>query len=204
MKHYGIFFAIALVFFISKDVCGQSWGLGLRLGDPSGLTIKRYYAGKALELNIGRTRFVYKSGWYDKQFYKWYDGKGFKYRDISYNGYRAAAPIAVQVHYLIQKRLEKSKKVGQPGLDWYYGFGGQLRIRTYYYDYQYKVEGGNWIYVSEERVPNADIGVDAVIGLEYKFKGPISLFLDGTLFMEVLDDPFLFWSQAGIGARFRF
>ena len=44
-----------------------------------------------------------------------------------------------------------------------------------------------------------------VIGLEYTFsKVPISLFLDGTLFMEIFDDPFLFRPQAGTGARFRF
>ncbi|MBK6832505.1 MAG: hypothetical protein IPG92_18020 [Flavobacteriales bacterium] len=48
-------------------------------------------------------------------------------------------------------------------------------------------------------------GADGVIGLEYTFsKVPISLFLDGTLFMEIFDDPFLFRPQAGTGARFRF
>lgn len=180
----------------------QSWGLGLRLGDPSGITLKHYKAGKAWELSVGRTRYWYKDDWYGKRFYRWYDGRDFPYAEISYQGYRAGAPIAVQLHFLIRKPLEKK---GNAGLEWYYGFGVQARLNTFYYNYRYKLKGnGNWIYVSEERVPNVDVGADAVIGLEYKFKGPFSLFVDGTLFMEIVDDPFLFRGQAGLGLRYRF
>lgn len=207
MKHYFHLFGFAFLLFFASPLYGQSWGIGLRLGDPSGITIKRDLIGKAWELNIGRTRYWnrYKDDWYDRRFYEWYEDKGFKYKDLNYQGYRAAVPLAIQLHYLIQRPLDNQTKSGGAGLDWYYGFGGQARLSTYYYDYRYKREGGgDWIYVTEERVPNMDIGVDAVVGLEYKFKGPIALFMDMTLFMEILDDPFLFWGQGGIGARYRF
>ena len=61
------------------------------------------------------------------------------------------------------------------------------------------------VVVYDQRVNDIDLGVHGVGGVEYTFAAvPISLFLDGTLFMEVVDDPFLFWPQLGTGARFRF
>ncbi len=205
MKPYYLFLALTITLGMVNPAYSQSWSLGLRLGDPSGLTFKRYQPGKALEINIGRTRYGYRNNWYDKHFNDWYGKQNFPYEEFSYVGYRARAPIAVQVHYLLQKPLGKISQSSPGRLDWYYGFGGQARFNTYYYNYRYKLKGNNsWIYVTDERVPDIDLGVDALIGLEYFFKAPISLFLDATLFMEVVDDPFLFRTQAGLGVRFRF
>ena len=34
----------------------KSWGIGIRLGDPTGITIKKYFGtNKAIEFNVGRT-----------------------------------------------------------------------------------------------------------------------------------------------------
>ena len=92
------------------------------------------------------------------------------------------------------------------GLNWYYGIGGQVRTQRYYFDYQYKVDGNNgWHDGRGEYVTDLDLGADGVLGLEYRFqKVPVSIFTDATLFMEVADDPFVFWLQGGIGARYNY
>jgi hypothetical protein len=178
----------------------QNWGIGFRLGDPSGLTIKKYSGNKAFELSIGRTH-VFSGNHYVGVYDRWYDGKHFKHKDHQLLGYRSSVPVGIQFHYLIHKDIADAT-----GLTWYYGIGGQLRVRNYRFDYRYKAENGNeWFVVYDERVTAIDLGVDGVIGLEYTFKdAPVSIFLDGTLYMELFDQPFVFWPQAGIGARFRF
>lgn len=206
MKTYLILIGMALAVFISPMAHGQDWGVGVRLGDPSGITIKKYMEGDALELSIGRTHLFSRHGYYDDQFHHWYNDKDFGYKDFNYRGYKASTPIGVQLHYLLQKEITSVADEGISGLDWYLGFGGQARFQTYTYDYRYKIEGDNeWRNTTGERVTDLDLGVDGVIGLEYTFNDvPLSLFVDATLFMEVVDNPFLFWFQSGIGVRYRF
>ena len=196
---------VVLFLLISFPSYGQNWGIGFRLGDPSGLTVKKYSGNHAFELNIGRSHMFAGNDYYYRSYGRWYDGKHFGYKDHEFLDYHGTIPLGLQFHYLVQKNVKSAT-----GLDWYYGIGAQLRWQTYRFDYRYKWDNGNgngddWIYVHDERVSETDIGVDGVIGLEYKFKdAPVSLFVDGTLFMEVADDPFVFWPQFGLGARFRF
>ena len=196
-----IFLALSVIF-ISLPAFAQ-WGIGLRGGDPTGLTVKKYMDGKALELSVGRSHTFYGRGWYDDHFDKWYYDQNFPYESYEYSGYKRSLPIGIQVHYLIHKDLSKIAGESTPGLEWYFGAGGQLRSQSYRYDYRYKRHGDpNWYYVHDENVKDIDLGADVVIGLEYIFDElPIALFADMTLFMEVVDDPFLFWPQGGAGVR---
>ncbi|HZF99504.1 MAG TPA: hypothetical protein VEY71_00805 [Chitinophagales bacterium] len=184
----------------------DNWGIGLRLGDPSGLTVKRYFGMQALELNVGRTHMWNRRGWYDNRFDNWYDGKDYNYSEFRYVGYKASAPISVQLHMLFHNKIGNKGSEDLSGMQWYYGVGGQVRTQRYYYDYQYKMDGNNgWHDGRGEYVTDLDLGVDGVLGLEYKFKkAPVALFTDATLFMEVADDPFVFWMQGGLGVRYNF
>jgi len=196
-KSYLFLFLITFGYLNAQDL-----GIGVRLGDPNGLTFKKYNGDKAWELSVGRTYWIYGRGWYDKNFNKWYDDQKYGYSDFQYRGYKSAFPIGMQLHYLIHKDIKKQKdEVGR--MKWYYGIGGQLRFQNFYYSYRYKLNGDpNWYYVDDEKVTNIDLGVDGIIGLEYTFKdAPVSLFLDGVLFLEVLDAPFLLWWQGGCGIR---
>lgn len=183
---------------------GQHWGLGLRVGDPTGISAKRYMARSALEINLGRTHSWYHPHWHRDHFHDWYKGRGYAYDDYGYTGYRAAVPLSLQVHYLFRQTSFGKKSVS--GLEWYWGLGGQFRNRTYYYNYRYKVPGDpSWHYVTDERVNDLDLGVDGVIGIEYTFKEvPLSIAADITLFMEIADDPFIFWPQSGLAIRYNF
>lgn len=192
------FMLISLSFGVDAQ---PKFGLGFRLGDPSGISLKKYFSANALELSVGRSHLWNRNHWYDRRFDEWYKEKNFGYKNFNYIGHKVSAPIGVQLHYLFQKNI-----IGAEGLAWYYGFGGQVRFQTFIFDYRYKLEGDNeWFYASGESVTDLDIGVDGVLGLEYIFKGaPLSVFADATLFMEVADNPFVFWPQGGLGMRFNF
>lgn len=181
-----------------------SFGVGLRLGDPSGVTFKKYIKGNALELSIGRS-YMFTGGprYYNRRFDHWYRDwhRDYPYyREVDYLGYSRSFPISFQLHYLFQKDLK-----GVDNLQWYWGLGAQARFQKYYLDYRYKLEGSNkWLHASE-RVTDLDLGVDGVLGLEYTLADvPLSFFGDINLFMEVADNPFVSWLQGGIGIRYNF
>gem|GEM_PF-567780 len=196
---------VTALIFLSVSAYSQNFGVGFRFGDPSGITLKKYLGDKALEISFGRTGIFYGNNWYYNNFDHWYKHKHYNYEDLQYlNFYHLSPPLGLQVHYLYQKGIKGTDSdVGV--LDWYIGFGGQLSFQNYSYDYRYKIAGDpDWYYVTKERVTDIGIGADGVIGLEYKFIAPFAIFLDFTLDMEIYDDPFLFWGQGGIGARYNF
>ena len=191
----------------SLDLSGN-WGLGLRLGDPSGITAKKYMDdGRALELSIGRTAFWGVNNRYRDRF----DDIGdFNYEFYDYEGSRIKSAIAIQVHYLFHNDLNIE---GVSGLQWYYGFGGQVRFISVAYDFRYGHDhdpdpddwDNHWHSGGEEVRTDFDVGADGVIGVEYTFENPkFSAFLDITLFLELFDNPFLFNGQSGVGARYNF
>jgi hypothetical protein len=156
-------------------------GLGLRVGDPTGLTVKKYFGDNALEINLGRS---YVWGWRG-----YYNGR---YNDDW--DFRGRVPLSLQVHYLWHNRLR-----GTPELSWYWGLGAQLRHHSYVV--VYKDRGRRY----EERYADYDLGLDFVLGLEYTFSSdPLSIFADVTPFIEVADRPFYLWLQAGAGIRYNF
>lgn len=179
-----------------------NWGVGIRLGDPSGITIKKYTGTNAWELSFGRSHIIGRNGYWDSYYSDYWKDKYYKssYDKYDYLGYTRSAPIGFQLHYLWQKTIP-----GVEGLGWYYGIGAQLSFQTITYEYRYKFKGGDWIYDNNDTFVDLDLGADGVAGLEYTFSDvPISAFLDLTMSMEIYDNPFIFWFQGGIGARYNF
>ncbi len=195
----------ASIFFIAFSLNAQdNWSAGIKLGDPSGVSLKKYMGNKAIELNVGRTHWWDGNGWYNNRFNNWYKDGKFGYDDYEYLGYKANVPLSVQVHYLINNDITEFEDDLPGNLDWYYGAGVQMRYRSYLYNYRYKDAGDpSWKYTDTGWEVDLDLGIDAVIGLEYRFEDlPIALFIDANLFTEVLNDPFLFDMQGGLGARY--
>lgn len=190
---------------IIPSIAQSNWGLGLRLGEPAAISAKKYMGSNALEINVGTARWF--NGYsYGNGFTDWYNKQSFNYTDFQYLDYKSSAPLTVQVHYLFHRDITKLGDESISGLDWYYGFGGQMRYNSYRYDYRYKVIGDpNWRYANGNRVTDIDLGLDGVIGLEYTFDDiPVSVFIDATLFLELVDDPLNPWFQGGLGARYNF
>jgi len=175
----------------------RSWGLGLRLGSLSGLTAKKYLpGGRALEFSLGTT--TYRGYDYEDHFYE-----DDRYADYEYLNYRRRGAVALQVHYLFQKDIN-----GAENLQWYWGFGGQVRSKTYLYEYRYRSYYGpgqgdyTWL-TTTDKVTDLDLGADILIGLEYHIpRAPLSLFTDINLMLELIDDPFVLFPQGGIGIRY--
>lgn len=178
-----------------------NWGVGVRMGNPAGLTFKKYLdRERAWEFSFGHAPYYF----------------GYRYRDhiIRYeNFYRYhqyeflrnpvfVSALGFQLHYLIHKDFIPGDF---PGLKWYYGGGAQLRTLTLDYVYRYKpYSNSNWTeYIYDTKTFFA-LGLDGTIGLEYGFRSvPLSVFTDATLFMELYRRPFL-RGQGGLGVRYNF
>jgi hypothetical protein len=58
---------------------------------------------------------------------------------------------------------------------------------------------------ARDTASDIDLGLDGVVGLEYKFKNaPFSVFGEANLFMEIVDRPLYFKGQGGLGLRINF
>jgi hypothetical protein len=149
-KLFRVFCAVALLCGVSITSQAQQkdWAIGLRLGEPAGLNVKKYIGkSNALDMNIGAYGNFYgnrKGAW----------GKG----------------VVVMVNYLWQKRIPDAQ-----GLQWYYGLGGQIGFRKYgWVDKGYYMEdtrvslGATGIIGLEWFIPNAPISlfVDATPYIE--------------------------------------
>ncbi len=113
-------------------------------------------------------------------------GQNRSYRKGHYQG----VGLAVNANYLWHKQLFKSENA-----KYYYGFGAQFNNRKYFPSDQKQAQG----------VTTLSIGGDALVGLEFFVKeSPLSIFIEGGLYAEVLPSPLFMHIQSGVGARFNF
>jgi hypothetical protein len=184
---------VAILLTITSYSFGQNWGIGLKLGDPLGLSIKKYNGNKAFELNIGRS-YYWGSSYYNN--YYLHDNRFKNNAGYVYVLDSRSTPIAIQFRYLIHKDIR-----ALDGLQWYFGAGGQFR----YQSLRYRYWDGVTLDYEYERATDYGIGLDGIIGAEYKFKDlPISIAADVNLYMEIINQPFLFLPQGGVTGRYRF
>jgi hypothetical protein len=170
----------------------KNMAIGVRVGDPTGLTLKKYFGNSALEFNAGVPTYIF--GRYD---YGYYYTHSNKYNKNGYYGY-AYNPVfsyAMQLHFTQLFDISAVE-----GLQWYAGGGLQLRqniFETTYYDNYY---GRAYT----EKVAATDFGLDAVGGAEYTFaKVPFSVFADVTVFVNVINGARVYL-QPGVGGRYNF
>jgi len=187
------------------DIDTENLAVGLRLGDPTGITVKKYIGDNALQINIGRSHVYVGRNWHNRRFNDW-NGINPNYFNVQYIGHRNVLPLSIQVHYLFNNAIARVGELDTRGLSWYYGFGAQFRTTTYRFTYRYQTSlGGPFFQERGENITEIDLGVDGVIGAEYKIpETNFSVFLEMNLFLEVIDNPFAIWYQNGIGARYHF
>lgn len=173
-------------------------GLGIRLGEPSGLTLKGYFSSRnAIEFSVGRSNYYvdHNYEYYNDRYYDEYDRY---YYDNPYRRPYRAYAVSVFFHYLRQHAFNESfEDANLDGLYWYAGMGPQLIIEKFVYDHDRTEEP------DELTIINA--GIDLVIGMEYTFEDlPLSAFVDVTFYFELQDQPMRFIPQAALGARYNF
>ena len=170
-----------------------NFGIGFKVGDLTGISLKKYLGESALEFNVGRV-IRYRIPNYEKSFYKF---KEFNDSEFEYLGHQTEAPLAVQLHFMKHRPIAG-------GLNWYYGIGAQARVFPINYLYSERTGPGQWI--KKEKLKHLwKAGIDWNLGLEYTFESvPIGLYADVLLFMEIIDNPFVAHGMYGIGARYNF
>lgn len=183
----------------SATAFNRTWGIGLRMGDPAGLSIKKYDGNTAWELNIGHTYYWGRYG-YNDAFYKY--GPYQDYRNVDIKSSQLGRAVGIQLRHLWQKDLNID---GLPGLQWYYGLGGQLKSIAVHYRFKYEDASGRKYDNVYDTAHFINLGLDGIIGLEYTFSEvPLSLFTDINLFLEIFRNPFFVHSQGGLGIRYNF
>lgn len=108
------------VFAIAQNAFSQEkdWAVGMRLGEPAGLNIRKYLDENAIEINVG----TYGGLW----------GNYRKYR----KGHYESVGLAFNAQYLWHNNLFKSQRLKS-----YYGFGLQINSRKYNPDSNARTQG---------------------------------------------------------------
>jgi len=182
-------------------VFAQKQGVGLRIGNPLGLTYKRYLPNnRALEILFGTV----PDGWY-KNYYKNSFSDVSEYDSYSYHSHDVEGTIYFQGRYLFHYDITAKRMLGK--LDCYWGAGALFKFARVKYFYFYPWElgpGGSSVLLDDLRT-DIDIGPEAITGIEYTFdQTPVTLFGEVSGFLEFTDRPLSFKVLAAVGARFNF
>jgi hypothetical protein len=108
--------------------------------------------------------------------------------------------------FLITGLYEKHMDIASsPGLQWFYGGGGHIGFFRYggYYYWMHD-RGKHGYYVEGPGASRAVVGLDFIIGLDYKFNNaPFDISLDLKPFVDFWDGPYGYFDGA-LSARFTF
>lgn len=87
------------------------------------------------------------------------------------------------------------------GLQWYYGAGGHVALN---FDRNYRYKNDNFFYHNREG--NIGVGVDGIVGIEYKINPlPIAISLDFKPFLELNSNGSVFIAaDSGLGIKLTF
>jgi hypothetical protein len=154
----------------------NNWAVGFQLVEPSGVNLRKYFGeNKALDISAGTYGLFY--------------GRDRAYR----KGFYQNAGWSVRATYLWHTALFKSEQFRG-----YYGFGGQVNSRRYYFDSR-NTPG------VKEYTNTISLGGVGHAGAEYFVNNsPLSVFLEVGIYAEVVPAPLFLHPQGGIGVRFNF
>lgn len=170
-------------------------GIGLRIGDPLGISYKAYLQNSsAVEFVVGTTSRNRHNTYY-KETFKHRD----KYEDYTYFDHDVRFTLALMGRYL---RHESFPANVEGRLDWYYGGGAQLRISNVEYSY---FKNNQTSMTSTDELTNVDFGPEGILGVEYELQDyPVVGFAEVSLFMELVDRPLIFRAFGAVGVRYAF
>ncbi len=174
----------------------QNQGIGFRLGNPVGVTYKKYLQNnRAVEFGIGTASRGWNNNYYRNSF-----GRYSPYDNYTYRSHVVNSIVYFQARYLFQYEIQVQGMDGK--LDWYWGLGGMLKLADVTYRYQNRQPPFNDF---RDQRTDVDLGPEGIIGMEYKFEDvPISVFGEISLVVELLDQPGIFRTFGGAGIRFNF
>ncbi|HZX74300.1 MAG TPA: hypothetical protein VFE57_07765, partial [Cyclobacteriaceae bacterium] len=159
----------------------QKHGIGLRFGDPMGITYKNYLSKtRSVEFILGSASKNWHWDYYQGSFEHYSQFDNYQYRS-----HEVQSTLYLQARYLLNYDIQISGMVGK--LDWYWGLGALLKSANVRYHYQDFSGTGP---VLTDTKYDIDFGPEGIIGLEYKFEDvPLSIFGETSLMLELLDRP---------------
>lgn len=194
MKLKGILFLSFMLW--AAGSMAQKQGLGLRIGNPLGITYKRYLErNRAIEFGIGTAARGWNKNYYTNAF-----KDVSRYDKYDYKSHETSGTFFLQGRYLFQYDIQIEGMVGS--LDWYWGVGALLKFATVNYTYQNKSAPFN--VVTDHRT-DLDFGPEGIAGMEYTFDDvPLSIFGEVSLMLEFVDRPLTFRTFGAAGVRLNF
>jgi hypothetical protein len=149
----------------------NNWAVGLKVGEPLGLNIRKYfsYGDRVFDVNVGSFGFLY--------------GRERNYRkEQIYN----EAGVMVQGLYQFHRTLGKREKIRV-----YYGFGGQINSRN-----RTPKLGERDSFRVISLGPSVNSGIELSIP-----ENDLSVFLDAGGYVEIAPKPFFMAPNVNLGLR---
>ncbi len=182
-------------------------GIGIRGGEPSGITIKLYQGNSAFEFNIGTTIF-YWSSWAGRRAERAALRNKPHPEDnlTTWSGVYRRGRLGLQAIY---QPIFNGFSIGDlRGFYWYLGFGGQLNYGTLYWEAFYDHPDPVYDFYPYDHyrngtIPDIDLGPVGMIGIEWiltPYDIPLALSLDLATYIEVIDQPLGKFYLLGNGA----
>lgn len=186
-------FCILVLAFVSFGAYAQNQGIGLRLGEPLGITYKRYLPNnKAIEFGLGTQPRGWNTSYYRNSFEDRYD-------DLDFRSHKVKSAVYLQARYLLHNNINTQGIEGK--LDWYWGVGAVLKSAKV--EYRYRQELTPFAEGKRSRT-DIDFGPEIIGGLEYTFQDiPLSVFGELSLMVEIVDRQTI-RGLGGLGLRYNF
>jgi hypothetical protein len=182
-----------VLFYISASA--QHQGIGLRVGDPSGITYKRYLPNSlhALEFALGSTQPGRNQSYYQNSFDE-YD----KFDNMIYQSHSVESTLYLQGRYLKQYPFPIEGVEGS--FEWYWGIGALFKIAKV--NYRYRDTDANFY---RDVVTDVDFGPEIPLGMEYTFQDvPLTVFSELSIVIELTDRPGILLLKGAVGIRYNF
>jgi len=174
-------------------------GVGIKVGDPIGLTYKIYFRQRfAAEVVGGSTTsglfsdFIIESFEVDPE-----------YQDFTYIGHENEISPTVQARLLIHSPLPAGI-TGETGIDWFIGIGYMVRFLRVNYTFE---SGDNPVDFMIGNIEETFMlsGPEGILGFEYVLSTiPVTVFVEGGIFIDVQEEISEPRFQGGLGLRYNF
>ena len=189
--------SVIVLLMISINSLAQDRAVGLRAGDPFGLTYKNYFTShRAIELGLGTSSRNWHYSYYRNSF-RYYN----KYDNYRYVSHYVESIIYLQARYLLHYDIIVQGMEGT--WQWYWGAGGEMKLAQVEYRFQDDLFPVNGIDTDVSTV--FDLGPEGIIGMEYTFEDfPLTFFGEASLMIEIADRPAAMMLFGGAGVRLRF
>jgi len=174
----------------------QKHAIGLRLGDPMGITYKNYISKtQSAEFILGSAPANWHWNYYQNSFHHYS-----QFDNDRYISHEVLSTIYLQARYLLNYDIQIDGMIGK--LDWYWGLGALLKTASVRYHFQ-DISGN--VPAESETKHDFDFGPEGIIGLEYRFADiPLSVFGETSLMIELLDRPGAVRVFGAAGVRYNF